>query len=70
MGNIKICYNIFKHTLEKVEGGSHYIEIRSAVRDNQERNSKHKNHLLQNIEHHFGTDWNHIALTAIGSDRR
>ena len=45
-----------------VVGGSHCIETHNEDRDSREHNSKRRNHRLQSRGHHFGMDWNRIAL--------
>ena len=42
--------------------GSRCIETRNEDHDSPEHNSIHKNRRLQSKGHHFGMDWNRIAL--------
>ena len=58
------------HTLEMVGGGSRCIETRNEDHDSREHNNKRKNHRLQNRGHHFGMDWNRIALIVIDIGRQ
>ena len=50
--------------------GSRYIETRSVDHDSPEHNSIHKNRQLQSRGHHFGMDWNRIALIVIDIGRQ